>query len=158
LEVFHKEIETCHPKKHKQGIGAAILRETDVVGHEGQREGAGEGNERRKLSCKEIDHGNGKGPKDQRDDSEITFGFGERIELMGEEEEERRVKIRWILFIKFYLAFEVISGVIEGVDFIHPEGFLIEGIESQGEADEETKKKNKKISSCFSRGVESCLH
>jgi hypothetical protein len=120
LKVFHKEIETCHSKKHKQGIGATILGKTDVVGHEGQRESAGKGDEWRKLSYKEIDHGDGEGPEDQRDDSEIPFGFGEGIELMGEDEEERRMKIRWVLFIKFYLAFEVISGVIEGVDFIHP--------------------------------------
>jgi hypothetical protein len=40
------------------------------------------------------------------------------------------------------LAFEVISGVIEGVDFIHPEGFFVEGIESQGKADNQTKKED----------------
>jgi len=39
---------------------------------------------------------------------------------MGEDEEKGGMKIRGILFIKFDLAFEVISGVIEGVDFIHP--------------------------------------
>jgi len=39
---------------------------------------------------------------------------------MGEDEEKGGMKIRGILFIKFDLAFEIISGVIEGVDFIHP--------------------------------------
>ena len=118
--MFHKEIETHYPKEHEQGIGAAILGEADMVGHEGQTESAGEGDERRKLSCKEIDHGDGKGSKNQRDDSEISFGFGEGIELMSEDEEEGRMKIRRIPFIIFYLVSKVISGVIEGVDFIHP--------------------------------------
>jgi len=140
--VFHKEIETCHSKKHEQGIGATILREADVVSHEGQREGAGKGDERRKLSRKEIDQGDREGSEDQRDDSEIPFGFGERIELVGENKEEGRVEISRSLFIKLYLAFKVISGVIEGMDFVHPEGFLVEGIESQGEADNQTKKEN----------------
>jgi hypothetical protein len=110
------------------------------------------------LSCEKIDQGDGEGPEDQRDDSEVPFGFGEGIELMGEDEEERGVKIRGVLFIKFYLAFEVISGVIEGVDFINPEGFLVEGIEPQGEAYDETEKKNYKMSSYFSRPRKSCPH
>jgi hypothetical protein len=89
----HKEIEARHSQKHKKRVKAAILGETDMVGHEGQRESAGEGDERRKLSCKEIDHGDGKGSKDQRDDPEIPFWFGEWIELMSEYEKERRMKI-----------------------------------------------------------------
>jgi hypothetical protein len=113
-----------------------------MVGHEAQRESTGKGDEWRKLSCEEIDQGDGEGSKDQRDDSEVPFGFGKGVELMGEDEEERRVKIRGVLFIKFYLAFEIIPGVIEGVDFIHPEGFLVEGIEPQGEADNQTKKED----------------
>ena len=80
------------------------------------------------MSCKEIDHRDGKGSEDERDDSKVPFGFGERIELMGENEEERRMKIRRILFIEFYLASEIISGVIEGMDFVHPKGFLVEGV------------------------------
>jgi hypothetical protein len=101
LKVSHKEIEACHPQKHQEGVGAAILRETDMVGHEGQRESAGKGDEWRKLSCEEIDQGDGEGPEDQGDDSEVPFGFGEGIELMGEDEEKGRVKIRGVLFIKF---------------------------------------------------------
>jgi hypothetical protein len=31
------------------------------------------------------------------------------------------------------------------MDFVHPKGFLIEGVESQGKADEKTKKKDKKF-------------
>ena len=85
------------------------MRETDVVGHEGQREGAGKGNVRRKLSCKEIDHEYRKGSKNQRDNAEVSFGFWERIELMGEDEKERRMEEGWVLFIKFYLTLEIIS-------------------------------------------------
>jgi hypothetical protein len=54
-----------------------------MVGHESQRKGTGESDGRGKSSCKEIDHGYGKGSKDQRDDPEIPFGFGERIELVS---------------------------------------------------------------------------
>ena len=32
-----------------------------------------------------------RGSEDQRDDSKVLFGFGERIELMGEYEEKGRV-------------------------------------------------------------------
>ena len=110
-----------------------------MVSHKGQREGAERGNERRKLSCEEINHGDGEGSEYQGDDSEVSFGFGERIELMGENEEEGRMKIRRILFIKFYLAFKIISGVIEGMDFVHPKGFVIKGVKSQGKTYEEAK-------------------
>jgi len=79
-----------------------------MVGHKGQREGAEKGNQRRKLPCKEIDHGDGKGSENQGDDSKVPFGFGKRIELMGENEEQRRMKINRILFIKFYLAMKII--------------------------------------------------
>lgn len=48
-----------------------------------------------------------------------------------------------VFFIKFYLAFQIISGIIKGMDFVHPEGFLVKGIESEGEANEETEEKNK---------------
>ena len=113
-----------------------------MVGHKSQRKGAEKSNERRKLPCKEIDHGDGKGPEDQGDDSKVSFGFGERIELMGENEEEGRMKVTWIFLIKFYLAFETVSGVIEGMDFVYPKRFVIEGIESQCKTDEEANKKN----------------
>jgi len=103
--VFYEEIEACHSEEHEQRVRASILGEADVVGHEGQRKGAGKGDERRKLSCKQIDHGDGEGSEDQGDDSEVSFGLGERIELVGENEEKGRMKIRGILLIEFYLAF-----------------------------------------------------
>jgi hypothetical protein len=62
---------------------------------------------------------------------------------MGEDEEEGRMKKVGVSFIKFYLVFEVIPGVIEGMDFIQPEGFLIEGIKPQGKAYKEAEKKDK---------------
>jgi hypothetical protein len=128
--VFYEEVQTCHSQEHKQGVGAAVLGEANVVGHKGQREGAEKSNGRRELSCKEIDHGDGKGSEDQGDDSEVSFRSGKRIELVGEDEEERRVKVRRILLIEFYLALEIISGVVEGMDFVHPEGFAIKSVES----------------------------
>jgi hypothetical protein len=130
--VFDEEIEACHSEEHKQGVRAAILGEADVIGHKGQREGAEKGNERRKLSCKEIDHRDGKGSEDQGDDSEVSFGLGEGIELVGENEKKRRVKISRILLIIVKLTSKIISRIIEGVDFVHPERFSIKGVESEG--------------------------
>jgi len=109
-----------------------------MVGHKGQREGAEKSDQRRKLPRKEIDHGDGKGSENQGDDPEVPFGLGKRVQLMGENEEEGRMKIRRILFIKFYLAVEIISGIVECMDFVHPERFLIKGVESQAKTDEKT--------------------
>jgi hypothetical protein len=120
-----------------------------VVGHKGQREGAEKSNERRKLSCKQIDHRDGKDSEDQGDDPEVSFGFAEGIELMGENEEERRMKIRRILLIKFYLGFEIISGVIEGMDFVYPKRFLIKIIESEDKGYQETQEDNKEFYSFY---------
>jgi len=109
-----------------------------MVGHKGQREGAEKSDQRRKLPRKEIDHRDGKGSENQGDDPEVPFGLGKRVQLMGENEEEGRMKIRRILFIKFYLAVEIISGIVECMDFVHPERFLIKGVESQAKTDEKT--------------------
>lgn len=78
--MLHKKVESCHTEEHEQGIGACILRETGVVGHEGERKGAGKSDGRKKLSCKEKDHGDGEGSEYQRNDSEVSFWLGERIE------------------------------------------------------------------------------
>jgi hypothetical protein len=83
------------------------------------------------LFCEKIDHGDGKSPEDQGDDSKVSFRPGERIELMGENKKKGRVKIRWVLLIKLYLASEIISRVIECVDFIYPERFLIKGVKPE---------------------------
>jgi len=40
------------------------------------------------------------------------------------------VKKSGIFLIKYYLGTEIISGIIKGMDFIHPEGFLVKGVES----------------------------
>jgi hypothetical protein len=137
--VFYEEIEARHSEEHEQGVRASILGEADVVSHEGQREGTGKGDERRKLFCKQIDHGDGEDSEDQGDNPEVSFGLGERIELVGENEEKGRMKIRWILFVEFYLAFKIVSGVIEGMDFVHPEGLPVEGVKPQSKAYEEAK-------------------
>jgi hypothetical protein len=91
-----------------------------VVGHKDQREGAGKGNGRRKLSCEEIDHRDGESSKDQGDDSKVSFWLCKWIKLVCEDEEEGRMKIRRILLIEIYLAFKIISGVIEGIDLVFP--------------------------------------
>jgi hypothetical protein len=50
-----------------------------VVGHEGEGEGARKCDSRRKMSCKEIDHGDGESAENERDDTEVTFGFFEGV-------------------------------------------------------------------------------
>ena len=101
-----------------------------MVSHEGQSEGTGKGDGRRERSYKEIDHGDGESSEDQWDDPKVSFWFGEGIELVGKNKEERRMKIRGILLIELDLAFEIIPGVIEGMDLIHPEGFLVKCVKS----------------------------
>jgi hypothetical protein len=43
------------------------------------------------------------------------------------------------------LAFKIIPRIIKRIDFIHPEGFLVKGIEPQGEADNQTKKEDEEF-------------
>ena len=118
--MFHKEVEPCHSDEHEEGIGTSILRKADVVSHEGQREGTGEGDRRRERSCKEIEHGDGEGSEDQWDDPQIPFGIGKRIELMGEYKKEGGLKEGRIFFKKLYLPPKVIPGIIKCINFIHP--------------------------------------
>ena len=114
-----------------------------MVGHKGQGKSTSKGDGRGELSCKQIDHGDGEDSEDQGDNPEVSFGVGERIELVGENEEKGRMKIRWILFVEFYLAFEIVSGVVEGMDFVYPERLSIKGVEPQSKAYEEAKNKDK---------------
>jgi len=57
---------------------------------------------------------------------------------MGEDKKEGRMKKSGVLFVIAYLALEITPRIIEGVDFIHPEGFLIKRIEPQRKASENT--------------------
>ena len=91
-----------------------------MVCHEGQTNGAGKSNSGREGSSEEIDHGDGEGSKDQRDDSEVPLGFCKRIKEMGQEIEERGLKVSGIFFIVDKLFFEVISGLIKSIDLIDP--------------------------------------
>jgi len=45
------------------------LRETDVVSHKGEREGAGESDKRGEGSGEEVDHGDGESPEYEGDDT-----------------------------------------------------------------------------------------
>jgi hypothetical protein len=101
LEVFHKKIKPGHSSKQEHRIGAPFLGEADVVGHKSETKGRRESKIRRKLSGKKVDHGDGEGSKDQRNDTEIPFGFCKGIKLMGENEEKGRMKEDWVLFIEF---------------------------------------------------------
>lgn len=61
---------------------------------------------------------------------------------MGKDKKEGRVEEGWVLFEKFYLSFEIIPGIIKGMDFIHPEGLFIKGIEPEGKADKKAEEKD----------------
>jgi len=98
--VFHEEVKPSHSNEHEQGIGTSVLGKADVIGHEGQCEDAREGDRRRERSCKEIDHRDGEGTKDQGDNTEVPFWFSERVKLMCKNEKQRRLKICRVFFIK----------------------------------------------------------
>ncbi len=136
-KMSQKENKPNHSKEHYQGIRAAILRKTDVVSHEGQHKSAWNSNRRGKGSRKKIDHGDGESPENKRHDPKISLRFFKWVEDMGENIEERGVKeVSRMFFEIFYLTFEVLSGVIKGVDFINPERLVIKSIEPQGKTDD----------------------
>jgi len=83
LEVLHKEIKACHSKKHQKGVWTSFLGKADVVGHEREGDGTGNGNVRGKGSGKNIDYRNGEGSKEDGNNTEVSFGFGEGIKLVG---------------------------------------------------------------------------
>ena len=62
---------------------------------------------------------------------------------MGEDKKKRRMKVGWVLFVILKLALDAIPGIIESMDFINPEGFLVEGVKSQCESYENANTKNK---------------
>lgn len=91
-----------------------------MVSHDSEGEGARESDSRGKGGRKEIDHDNGKGTGDERDDAEILFGFGKRVELVGEDEEEGGMKKCGVFSVELDLSLKVASGVVESMDFINP--------------------------------------
>ena len=72
-----------------------------MVGHEGEGEGAGEGDGRGESSGEKIDHRDGEGSEDQRDNAEISFWVLEGIEEVGEDKKQGRVEESWVLFVEF---------------------------------------------------------
>jgi hypothetical protein len=51
---------------------------------------------------------------------------------MSDNIKEWWMEVSWVLFVKFELPSETVAGIIIGMNFIHPERLLIEGMESQG--------------------------
>jgi hypothetical protein len=49
---------------------------------------------------------------------------------MGEDEEKWRMKECRVLFIEFYLIPKTIPRILEGINLVKPERFLVEGVES----------------------------
>ena len=59
---------------------------------------------------------------------------------MGKEIKEGGMKkVGWMLFKVFYLVFNPLPRIIEGMNFVDPEGFLIKSVEPQCESNDETK-------------------
>jgi hypothetical protein len=132
--MLHKETKPSHSEEHEQGVATSILRKTDMISHEGQRKSTRKGYGLRERSCEKIDHRDGEDSEEKGYNSEVLFRFGERIKLVGKDEEEGRMKIRRILFIQFYLAFEIISRIVVSMDFVEPERFFVKSVEPQTEA------------------------
>ena len=118
--MLHEKIQTRHCKEHEQSVGAAILRERDVICHKSQSDHARDSNLRRKRPCEKIDHWNRKSSCDEGDNPEVPFWFFKGIEKMIQEEEKRRMKKGRILFIKFNLIPETVTRIIISMDFVQP--------------------------------------
>jgi hypothetical protein len=113
-----------------------------VVSHERQREGARKGDRRRKLSRKKIDHDDGKGSKDQGNDTQIPFRLGKRVKQVSQNEKKGWVKESWILFIEVKLISKPILRILEGINFVYPEGFLVKRVKSHDEPYDANTKQN----------------
>jgi len=107
LKVFQQEIGGRHAQEHYQRVRTSVLGEADVVGQEGEEESTQTGNSWRELFRKEIDHWDGKGSENQRNDAKISLGGGEGIEKMCNNIEEGRVQVERIFLIKFELSMDV---------------------------------------------------
>jgi hypothetical protein len=64
---------------------------------------------------------------------------------MGENKKKRRVQKSRVAFVKLQLIPKIISRIIIRMNFIHPEGFFIEGVEPQSETHEEAEKQNENL-------------
>lgn len=104
-----------------------------MIGHKGQRKSTRKGDAGREGSCEKVNHGDGKGSKDKRQESKIPFRLCKRIKRVGENKKKRGVEIRRILLVEFYLLPKPISGIIEGMDFVQPQRLLIKRIKPQEE-------------------------
>lgn len=91
-----------------------------MVGHDSKGESTREGDPRGERFGEEVDHEDGEGAEYEGNDAEISFGFSKRVELVGKDEEEGRMKKSGVFSVEFDLGFEVVSGIVEGMDFINP--------------------------------------
>lgn len=140
--MFHQKKETGHTPKESQRIYPTLLRVMDMISHQGQCQSARKGNSGREGSGEKIDHRQGEHSKDQRNDPEIPFGFWEGVKNVGEDEKKRGMKMGRVLLIMSQLTSQIVPRFIERMNFIDPERFSVECVESEGEADEETKNQN----------------
>jgi hypothetical protein len=53
---------------------------------------------------------------------------------VGEDEEKGRMEEDGVFFIEFDLVLEILPGIIEGMDFVHPKRFFVKGVKTQDKA------------------------
>ena len=78
--MFHEEIEPAYSEKEEESVGTSVLGKRNVVSHEGEGEGTGQGNTCRELSGEEVDHWDRKGSKDERNNPNVLFWFCKWVE------------------------------------------------------------------------------
>jgi hypothetical protein len=100
-----------------------------MVSHQGQCQSAWKGNPGRERPGEKIDHWEGEHSEDQGNDPQIPFGFWEGVKSVCKDEEERELKMGRILLVVSYLASQIVSRFIEGMNFVDPERFFVEGVE-----------------------------
>ena len=87
LKMFHQEIGCRHSKEHYQRVRTPVLGKTNMIGHEGQKQCTQSGDSWRELFRKEIDHWDGKGSENQRNDAKISLRFWKGLKEMGKHKE-----------------------------------------------------------------------
>ena len=68
---------------------------------------------------------------------------------MGENEKKGWVKVSRFLFVEFYLALKIISRIVERMDLINPQRFLIKSVKSQDKSHNHTKNEDRNFLSFY---------
>jgi len=83
-QMPHEEIESRHPEEQDETVGAALLRESDMIGHECENECAWKSDSPGELLCQEKDHRDRERSENQRQNPEVSLRLRKRIKKMRE--------------------------------------------------------------------------